>query len=151
MRFSRFLLPFVAVAPIALAAPDPNPNPAPKPNPVAAPAPASSSGLLSALGDIEGLLTKENMDDLQTIITGAAKVLSSKNVDTLQDILTNAHALLTKDFVDNTTTLIGDATPVSISSHRLDSIGRETDVRSWWRMCRNCWAECWGRYEGTSG
>lgn len=123
-----FLLP-VLVAPFALTAPDP------KPNPVAAPEPASTGGLLSTLSDVEGLLSDENIDHLQTILTGAAKLLSSKNIDVLQDILTNAHALLTKDFVDNTTTLIGDATPVRIVFRHVR--GKLTDS-SWLRTCRSC-------------
>ncbi|KAJ5593974.1 uncharacterized protein N7459_000182 [Penicillium hispanicum] len=105
MRYSRILLP-LAAAPLALAAPEPVPNP------VAAPAPASSSGLLSTLSDVEGLLTETNINNLQVIITNAAKLLSDDNLKTLQDILTNAHSLLTKEFVDNTTILIGDATPL---------------------------------------
>lgn len=108
MRFFR-VLPLI-LAPLALAAPEP------RPNPVAAPAPAATGGLLDELPDIlngvTGLLTTDNVNKLDTILDGAAKLLKSDNIDILQDILTNAHALLTKSFVDNTTTLIGDATPV---------------------------------------
>lgn len=111
MRFSNFLLPLVAAAPMALAVA------APEPNPVAAPAPATTGGLLSTLGDLEGLLSETNLNNLQIIITNAAKVLSDDNTKTLQTILTNAGDLLTKDFVDNTTTLIGDATPVCSLFH----------------------------------
>lgn len=135
-----FLLP-VLVAPFALAAPDP------KPNPVAAPEPASTGGLLSTLSDVEGLLSEENVDNLKTIITGAAKLLSPKNIDVLQDILTNAHTLLTKDFVDNTTTLIGDATPVRIHFRQCKS---HANRHSWWRTCRNCWVVFWARYRFLS-
>ncbi|KAJ5111575.1 hypothetical protein N7532_002110 [Penicillium argentinense] len=107
MRFSTLLLPFAA-APLALAAPEPNP--------VAPRAPASTGGLLSELpGILDGvqeLLSKDTINNLEVIVSGAAKLLSSDNIDILQDILNNAHTLLTKDFVDNTTTLIGDATPL---------------------------------------
>ncbi|KAJ5692738.1 hypothetical protein N7462_002161 [Penicillium macrosclerotiorum] len=106
MRFQRFLLPLVATAPLAFAAPEPAPNR------VAPRAPESTSGLLSVLSEIEGLLSTDTINNLETIISGAAKLLSSSNIDILQDILTNAHSLLTKEFVDNTTTLIGDATPL---------------------------------------
>lgn len=91
--------------------------PEPKPNPVAMPAP-ETTGLLSELPGIltgaEDLLSQTNINNLQIIIGNAAKLLSNSNLDILQDILTNAHSLLTKEFVDNTTTLIGDATPVCI-------------------------------------
>jgi hypothetical protein len=110
MHFNRILL--LAAASFAAAAPEPMPNP------VAMPAP-SSTGLLSDLPGIlsgaEELLTQANVNNLQIIIGNAAKLLSDDNLVVLQDILTNAHSLLTKDFVDNTTTLIGDATPVCIA------------------------------------
>lgn len=109
MRFNRILL--LAAASFAAAAPEP------RPDPVAMPAP-QSTGLLSELPGIlsgaEDLLSQQNINNLQTIIGNAAKLLSDSNLDLLQDILTNAHGLLTKEFVDNTTTLIGDATPVCI-------------------------------------
>lgn len=112
MRLGLFL-PFLA-APLALAVPEPNP--------IAPRAPESTGGLLSELpGILDGvqqLLSKETIDDLEVIVSGAAKLLKSDNIDVLQDILTNAHALLTKDFVDNTTTLIGDATPVGTPLYR---------------------------------
>jgi len=96
-------------ASLAMAAPEP------KPDPVAMAAP-QTTGLLSELPGIlsgaEDLLSTANINNLQIIISNAAKLLSDSNLDMLQDILTNAHGLLTKDFVDNTTTLIGDATPV---------------------------------------
>ncbi|KAK5789950.1 hypothetical protein VI817_007237 [Penicillium citrinum] len=111
MRLSSFLLP-LAAAPLALAAPEPNP--------VAPRAPASTGGLLSELpGILDGvqqLLSKDTIDNLEIIVSGAAKLLKDDNVNVLNDILKNAHSLLTKDFVDNTTTLIGDATPVGYSS-----------------------------------
>ncbi|KAJ5768169.1 hypothetical protein N7533_000752 [Penicillium manginii] len=111
MRLTTFLLP-LAAAPLAFAAPEPNP--------VAPRAPAST-GLLSELpGILDGvqeLLSKDTINNLEVIVSGAAKLLSSSNIDVLQDILTNAHSLLTKEFVDNTTTLIGDATPVGTSSN----------------------------------
>ena len=109
MHFNRILL--LAAASFAVAAPEP------RPDPVAMPAP-QSTGLLSELPGIltgaEDLLSQQNINNLQTIIGNAAKLLSDSNLDLLQDILTNAHGLLTKEFVDNTTTLIGDATPVCI-------------------------------------
>ena len=119
MRLCTFLLP-LAAAPLALAAPEPNP--------VAPRAPAST-GLLSELPDIldgvQQLLSKDTINNLETIVSGAAKLLTDDNVNVLNDILKNAHSLLTKDFVDNTTTLIGDATPVGYS---LTSCGSDSTV-----------------------
>jgi hypothetical protein len=112
----RFFIPLLLV-PLALAAPDA------RPNPVAAPAPAATGGLLEELPEIlsgvQGLLTTDNINKLDTILDGAAKLLKSDNIDILQDILNNAHTLLTKSFVDNTTTLIGDATPVCITDFQM--------------------------------
>jgi hypothetical protein len=136
MRFFR-LLP-LALSPLALAAPEP------RPNPVAAPAPAAS-GLLEELPDIlsgvQGLLTTDNLKKLDTILDGAAKLLASDNINVLQDILTNAHSLLTKSFVDNTTTLIGDATPVCTLYESLIAYKLLTHA-SWWRMSPSCWVVC---------
>jgi hypothetical protein len=143
MHFNRILL--LAAASFALAAPEP------KPNPVAMPAP-ESTGLLSELPGIlsgaEDLLSQDNVNNLQIIIGNAAKLLSDDNLVILQDILTNAHSLLTKDFVDNTTTLIGDATPVCIPL-RVDRDTGLTTRFSSWRTYRSCWAECWGPCKGT--
>lgn len=109
MHFNRILL--LAAASFAVAAPEP------RPDPVAMPAP-QTTGLLSELPGLltgaEDLLSQTNINNLQIIIGNAAKLLSDSNLEVLQDILTNAHSLLTKEFVDNTTTLIGDATPVGI-------------------------------------
>lgn len=112
MRLAPLLTIFAA--PLAMAVAAPNPIAAPEPNPVAAAAPVSTTGLLGTIQGLEGLLSDSNINDLNTIIGNAAKLLSDDNLKVLQNILTNANSLLTKDFVDNTTTLIGDATPVSI-------------------------------------
>ncbi|KAJ5818050.1 hypothetical protein N7474_003641 [Penicillium riverlandense] len=104
MHFRPLFL--LALAPLALASPEA------RPNPVAAPAPEPSTGLLELLSSAEGLLTQTNVDNLDTIIGNAAKLLSDDNLNILQDILNNAHTLLTAEFVQNTTTLIGDATPL---------------------------------------
>lgn len=108
MHFRPLFL--LALAPLALAAPEA------RPNPVAAPAPAPSEGLLQLLSSAEGLLSQTNIDNLDTIIGNAAKLLSNDNLNVLQNILSNANTLLTPQFVQNTTTLIGDATPVCILS-----------------------------------
>lgn len=113
-----FLLP-LAAAPMAFAAP----------NPVAAPVSQSADGgLLTELPGIlsgaEELLSKQNVDNLNLIIGNAAKLLSDSNLVVLQDILDNAHTLLTKQFVANTTTLIGDATPVGPSRSSSLVIGK---------------------------
>lgn len=122
MRLSTLLL---SLLPLALANPNPNPNP----NPVAAPAPQSTSGgLLSDLptivNGVKELLSDQTLTDLQTIVKGGAvllggdnpaniaKLLSGDNVNKLQDVIDSAHALLTPTFVNETSTLIGDATPV---------------------------------------
>lgn len=101
---------------------------------MAAPAPAATGGLLEELPDIvsgvQGLLTTENVNKLDTILDGAARLLKSDNIDILQDILTNAHSLLTKSFVDNTTTLIGDATPVCTFMSSLSYLGV-----IFWQIC----------------
>lgn len=105
MRFSRVF--FLALAPLALAAPESGSNVARAP---------ADGGLLEELPEIlngvQDLLTTENLKKLDTILDGAAKLLAPDNIDVLGDILKNAHNLLTASFVDNTTTLIGDATPV---------------------------------------
>lgn len=93
-----------------------------------APAPQTTGGLLSELPDIvdnvQDLITKENIDDLVTIIKGGAvllggdtpknlqRLLSGKNIDKLQDIVDNAHTLITTQFVNQTGELVGDAAPV---------------------------------------
>lgn len=111
MRLTTILLP-LAAAPLAIAAPEPNR--------VVPRAPESTGGLLSELpGILDGvqeLLSKDTINNLEIIVSGAAKLLKDDNINILQDILTNAHTLLTKDFVSNTTTLIGDATPVGTPS-----------------------------------
>lgn len=103
---------------------------APAPNPVAAPAPQSTDGLLSKLSDLESLLSEDNINNLNTIIGNAAKLLSDDNLKTLQSILTNANSLLTPDFVDNTTTLIGDATPVSDKISRFENLSNQWPLTS---------------------
>lgn len=142
MRFFH-VLPLL-LAPLALAAPEP------RPNPVAAPAPAATGGLLEELPDIlggvQGLLTKDNINKLDTILDGAAKLLKSDNIDILQDILNNAHSLLTKSFVDNTTTLIGDATPVCDQFLSLSLTDSLTSY-SWWRTSPSFWVEFWDHCE----
>jgi hypothetical protein len=121
MRLSTLLLPLL---PLALA----NPNP----NPVAAPAPQSTGGgllseLPTILNGVKELLSEDTLNDLQTIVKGGAvllggdnpaniaKLLSGDNVNKLQDVIDNAHSLLTANFVNETSTLIGDATPVRFS------------------------------------
>jgi hypothetical protein len=103
MRFN-FLFP-LAAATMVFAAPNAAPEPAPQ-----------DTGLLDQLPTIldgaQELLGPQNVDNLNIIIGNAAKLLSDSNMVVLQDILNNAHTLLTKEFVANTTTLIGDATPV---------------------------------------
>lgn len=147
MRFSQFFLP-LAIAPLALAAPEP----APVPNPVAAPAP-DSTGLLSELptilSGVQELLSQDTITKLETIIDGAAKLLSSDNIVVLQDILGNAHTLLTKEFVDNTTTLIGDATPVCLHflKTRIYTVTNMVLVISLWRMFLSFWVVCWAHYK----
>lgn len=118
MRLSTLLLPLL---PLALA----NPNP----NPVAAPDPQSTGGgllseLPTILNGVKELLSEDTLNDLQTIVKGGAvllggdnpaniaKLLSKDNVNKLQDVIDNAHSLLTPNFVNETSTLIGDATPV---------------------------------------
>lgn len=117
MHFSKILLAFPLIS-LSLAGPAPAP----------APAPAPSGGLLEDLPDIvdnvKDLLNQETIDDLQTIIKGAAtllggdtpqglkKLLSSDNIDKLNDIVSNAHTLITPGFVNETSELVGDAAPV---------------------------------------
>lgn len=140
MRLTTFLLP-LAAAPLAIGAPEPNP--------VAPRAPASTGGLLSELpGILDGvqdLLSKDTINNLEIIVSGAAKLLASDNIDVLQDILTNAHSLLTKEFVDNTTTLIGDATPVGTPRRNAD-----LHVRSHTDECSFSFLACGGCVE-TAG
>ncbi|KAF9891891.1 hypothetical protein FE257_002854 [Aspergillus nanangensis] len=119
MRLFKYLV--LAVAPLALANPEP--------------APQSDGGLLSQLPDIldgvKELLNQETLDDLQTIVKGAAvllggdnpqnlaKILSSDNVNKIQGLLNNADSLLTTGFVNDTSTLITDATPLVSSVSKL--------------------------------
>ena len=136
MRFSRILFP-LALAPLALAAPEP------RPNPVAAPAPVATGGLLEELPELlsgaQSLLSTDNINKLDTILDGAAKLLAADNIDILQDILTNAHLLLTKSFVDNTTTLVGDATPVCTTFLYFCFLHCVLTHSSWSRMFPSFW------------
>lgn len=116
MHFSKVLLAFPLIS-LSLAGPAP------------APAPAPSGGLIDDLPDIvdsvKDLLNQETIDDLQTVIKGAAtllggdtpqglkKLLSNDNIDKLNDIIGNAHTLITPGFVNDTSGLVGDAAPVS--------------------------------------
>ncbi|KAL4895351.1 hypothetical protein BDV59DRAFT_173744 [Aspergillus ambiguus] len=119
MRIFKYL---AFAAPLALASSNPQPNP------VVPRAPQSSDGLLSQLPDIlsgvQELLSQDTLDDLQTIVKGAAillggdnaqnlaNLLSSDNLDKIQGLLDNADSLLTTQFVNDTSTLIQDATPL---------------------------------------
>ncbi|RHZ62934.1 hypothetical protein CDV55_107368 [Aspergillus turcosus] len=122
MRLSTLLLPLL---PLALA----------NPNPIAAPAPQSTGGLLSdlptILNGVKELFSDDTLTDLQTIVKGGAvllggdnpaniaKLLSGDNVNKLQDVIDSAHALLTPTFVNETSTLIGDATPLVSAVEKL--------------------------------
>jgi hypothetical protein len=132
MRLSTLLLPLL---PLALA----------NPNPVALPAPQSTSGgllseLPTILNGVKELLSDDTLTDLQTIVKGGAvllggdnpsniaKLLSGDNVNKLQDVIDSAHALLTPGFVNETSTLIGDATPVCFVPCALLLLGLCADV-----------------------
>ena len=126
MLIRKTLLPIFLCPFLALAAPEPNP----------APAPAPSGGLLNDLPDImdgvKQLLSQDTLDNLDTIIGGAAtllsgdtpkslkKLLSDDNINKLQDIIGNADTLLKPSFVNETTTLIDEATPVCFLRYPID-------------------------------
>ncbi|OJJ69494.1 hypothetical protein ASPBRDRAFT_57158 [Aspergillus brasiliensis CBS 101740] len=117
------LLTTTAITPISFALADPNPLP----NPVAPRSP-QSTGLLSDLptiiDNLKELLSQDTIDNLETIVKGAAvllggdtpqnlqKLLASDNIDKLQNIINNADLLLTTSFVNETSELIGDALPL---------------------------------------
>lgn len=117
--------------PISLTLANPNPNPV-------GPRSPQSTGLLSDLpsliDNLKELLSQDTVDNLETIVKGAAvllggdtpqnlqKLLSSSNIDKLQNIIDNADLLLTTSFVNETSELIGDALPVSLYFSLLRSI-----------------------------
>lgn len=147
MRIFKYL---VLAAP-ALASANANPEP----NPVVPRAPQSSGGLLSELPDIlsgvKELLSQDTLDDLQTIVKGAAvllggdnaqnlaNLLSGDNLKKIQGLLDNADTLLTPQFVNDTSTLIQDATPVSFVPR---AVGVHANSSSWSRMCPSFWVDC---------
>ena len=125
MNLKHLLLFGTTLAPISLTLANPNPNPV-------GPRSPQSTGLLSDLpsliDNLKELLSQDTVDNLETIVKGAAvllggdtpqnlqKLLSSSNIDKLQNIIDNADLLLTTSFVNETSELIGDALPVSFYS-----------------------------------
>ena len=100
-------------------------------SPAPAPQTSGGGGGASELADIltgaKDLLTPQTVQNIVTIVNGAALLLggdtpknlqgllSANNIQNIQDLLDNAHALLTPGFVNKTAILIDEAAPVSIS------------------------------------
>lgn len=129
---------------------------------IASPAPQPTGGLLaeipSILDNVKELVSKETIDDLQTIVKGGATLLggdtpknlqgllSSGNIDKLQDIVDNAHTLLSPNFVNETSGLIGDAAPVCVPTPlpHAPVLAYILTVCSWCPMRLSYWEVCWG-------